>query len=621
MYCEFTEKMKVQIEENVETGTWQIKQKELKKNSSHVWTYIYEVYDAESRVENAYFCNQCHKGIYNTYEKGNTMIFNRHQCVEGTQNGDKNETSLIVRPDIKKAFQSAAANFISKDIRPFLAIEGKGLFSLCLTAMKFGQTYKKATAVDLAKVMPSRNTVRSALAQRAEEVKNKIKTVLSSAREIGGFAITSDSWTDNFRRLTYICLVAHCNIITTQGVIQRHRFKLYVNEITELVKTKQVIVNYILKVLGDYGFSEDDVKKFVTFVTDRGSNFKYGLISNGFDRHNCYAHLLHNLVKAMFKSDRMKEFTKTAAKINAFVKRSGINKELTKSVKSFSTTRWNGIYIMITSIGQNYAQLEDLLYQRQRKNPKEKYFDLLCTLNVNELQMVSEFLYHFKVRSDQIEGDEYETLSMVWPLYDDLDRLLTADILEEDEGSIVEVMKTDGLAYLNAHRKDFEPNVKHKMATLLNPVCKKLPSSSQSERNEVYKLVEEEIDESSSVETQRELVLTRTVSTPVCAPKRMDIFGLFCQIDSEPPPSTQQTELQRYLNHLVTDFCDVTEWWNEHREIYPKLFRLFAKISCIPAASGSAERIFSEAGLVVTSRRSLILPENVNNIIISRNSV
>lgn len=62
---------------------------------------------------------------------------------------------------------------------------------------------------------------------------------------------TSDSWTDKHRRLTYICLVAHCNVIGENG-FERHRFNLYCNEITELVKTKQVIVTYILNVLSDY---------------------------------------------------------------------------------------------------------------------------------------------------------------------------------------------------------------------------------------------------------------------------------------------------------------------------------------------------------------------------------
>lgn len=100
----------------------------MKKNSSPVWKYIFEVYDGESRIDHAYFCNLCHKAIYNTYEKGNTMVFIRHQCLEESQSGDKSQTNLMIRPDIKNDFQLAAANFVAKDLRPFVAIEGEGLF-------------------------------------------------------------------------------------------------------------------------------------------------------------------------------------------------------------------------------------------------------------------------------------------------------------------------------------------------------------------------------------------------------------------------------------------------------------------------------------------------------------
>lgn len=62
-----------------------------------------------------------------------------------------------------------------------------------------------------------------------------------AARDNGGIAATSDTWTDGFKHLTYICVVAHINIVEADG-IKYHRIVLNTSEITELVKSSGVIV-------------------------------------------------------------------------------------------------------------------------------------------------------------------------------------------------------------------------------------------------------------------------------------------------------------------------------------------------------------------------------------------
>lgn len=248
--------------------------------------------DKSKQIANTYYCTTCNKAIYNANSDSNTNMFLRHKCM--VQSTDK-KMKMMIQNDTKEEFKTAAAKFIAKDLRPYSAIEGHGLFDLCTACMKFGQRYKHATSDDLRGAIPCRNTVKAAIQKSTDEIKIDIRKILSEAKLVGGIAITSDTWTDKFKNLTYICLVAHCNTIGQKG-IESHRFILYTNQITELVKNKEVIVKYILSVLSDYGFEIDEVKEFITFVTDRGGNFKYGLTSSGFQRHNCYAHLIHNLV-------------------------------------------------------------------------------------------------------------------------------------------------------------------------------------------------------------------------------------------------------------------------------------------------------------------------------------
>lgn len=185
------------------------------RTSSHVWDYMYEIYENDSKVDNVFFCTNCHKVIYNGNGQGNTNDFLRHICHAIDQN---NQRKSIVHAEDKKSIKEAAVSFVAKDLRPYSAIEGEGLLDLCGAVMKFGKTYKTATINDLHKVMPSRNTVRSCIKMKAKSMKSEIKSVLEKAKEVGGFAITSDTWTDQYRRVTYICLVAHCNVITDEGI-------------------------------------------------------------------------------------------------------------------------------------------------------------------------------------------------------------------------------------------------------------------------------------------------------------------------------------------------------------------------------------------------------------------
>lgn len=89
-------------------------------------------------------------------------------------------------------------------------------------------------------------------------------------------------------------------------------------------------------------------------------------------------------------------------------------------------------------------------------------------------------------------------------------------------------------------------------------------------------------------------------------------------VSSEPYTS----QLNNYLNEKVVndDNFDLIDWWESRQEKYPQLFQLFIKYAFIPATSSMVESEFSYTGLVITNRRNRIKPENVNDIMIARNS-
>lgn len=125
-------------------------------------------------------------------------------------------------------------------------------------------------------------------------------------------------------------------------------------------------------------------------------------------RLTCYAHLLHNLVTYMLDEPKVKEILKRCAKLAAYVKNSGLNTQLTTSIKGYTPTRWNSVYTMVDGIYKNYQQIYDVLIMKQRlvnevriKNklsPDNVLSELILVLQQSELKDIRDLLEPFKVR-------------------------------------------------------------------------------------------------------------------------------------------------------------------------------------------------------------------------------
>ena len=81
--------------------------------------------------------------------------------------------------------------------------------------------------------------------------------------------------------------------------------------------------------------------------------------------------------------------------------------------------------------------------------------------------------------------------------------------------------------------------------------------------------------------------------------------------------SVIRAEIDRYLQTPVAaKGSDILTWWKGmSSEAYPKLGRLARRYLCIPAASTASERIFSDAGNVVTWSRSKLHVNNVEKLV------
>lgn len=321
-------------------------------------------------------CNLCLEVVKNDSKSGTTTPFTRHECKKG-----KNQLSITdftttsvqqnkinVSQQHHEKLREGAVQFICADLRPFRAVECQGLLALVQSAVSLGQAYPKLGEEQVRQILPSRNTVQRDVESKVVTAKQMLKDKLHETfKTFGGFACTSDLWTDSFRQKSYLAITSHFNSITDTQ-IKHERYMLCLEEVDELVKTKEVVDNYILRALGSYGFSTIDVETSIKFVTDRGPQYK---TTDKYTRANCWGHLLNNVVEAMCDDAEAKAVIANAASLVRFTKKSGLNYRLGLSLKSFCDTRWSTVYTMLHSIIPNFETIYTLLEERQKQDKKK----------------------------------------------------------------------------------------------------------------------------------------------------------------------------------------------------------------------------------------------------------
>ena len=106
----------------------------------------------------------------------------------------------------KKKLINASVQDISKDLRPFKAIEDPGFKNVAECLVGLGAKYGK---FDITKALPSRNTVKRHAVDQADDLQKKIIGLMASAiAENGYVGITTDMWTDGNNR-AYLSMTLH----------------------------------------------------------------------------------------------------------------------------------------------------------------------------------------------------------------------------------------------------------------------------------------------------------------------------------------------------------------------------------------------------------------------------
>lgn len=627
------------VKKRIEDGMYSVREamKRKSKTNSQVWKYIRNVYDENKNLVHYFFsCSKCSTVITNLTLSTTPFIRHIKGCTAGKsqlsitqyvlKSSDVAQNTVKISMQNRQKLKDGMSEYICNDLRPFSSVEGKGFVASMCDSFQLGQAYPNLSRDEFIKVLPGRTAIQKEIESKVDVAKKLVKTKLRHAfREFGGFACTSDLWSDDYRQRSYITVNAIVPVLTPNEIIYE-RYVIGVEEVCETIKTKEVVQSHILDILSWYSFTENDAKS-IYFVTDRGSNYK---TMDKFNRANCYAHMLHNIVKAICKDQELSEVISNAKDLVRYIKKAGLNYRCDLQLKSYCETRWSTAYTMLSSILKKYDDVYKVLDERRHRQKKHRNcLQLIECLHKSTLSTVVNILEPFKVWTDLLEADKCITIHRVWPIYKKVMSHLSVSREQEEEAikshsfNFMESMKSLGREYIRSIKSDFEPTMEQNIALALYVKTKKLPKLPVEVRESTYAKINELIS--------KEKPLPPNIQTKAPKRKSLSLFDSFSDSEDDGGVYSRELkycpELEKYLHTQAADEIAFekgdaeifSQWWFKHRYVYPNLFKLFMRISCIPASSAPSERCFSITGQIITEKRSCILPENVSNIIMCRN--
>jgi hypothetical protein len=160
----------------------------------------------------------------------------------------------------------------------------------------------------------------------------------------------------------------------------------------------------------------------------------------------------------------------------------------------------------------------------------------------------------------------------------------------------------------------------HKFALVFDPKRKDLKYLSENDKKVVIEILKENMKSLSSQ--------TQTVAKPLLSKepekkkKKMTLSEEFLyeseeEIEESEDVDNFEQEIDSYLKAVIlsSNKSDLLKFWFEYSTVYPNIANVAKKILALPATQFESERNFSLSGRTLESRRTRLLPENVDYLL------
>lgn len=267
-----------QIISNLKNG--EFKYKEKKGGSSDVWTNFNEIIDMQDEFIGFVICINCEHILKYNYKNG-TSTLKRHKCPSNQPKITSYYSAKSFPTTAKDVTTKKIVNLVCKDLRPFEIITGQGFREFSQEMINIGSIHGCLQVDDL---FPHPTTISRNIVKNAESFKIKIANTLKDIFELVGGAFTTDLWTDDYRKISYISLTVHY----IDESWQLREQILAASKFPDVRHTADHIKKVILNILKGYNLAPDSSMKRYMFVTDSASNFIAAF--KGLNHIPCFAH-------------------------------------------------------------------------------------------------------------------------------------------------------------------------------------------------------------------------------------------------------------------------------------------------------------------------------------------
>lgn len=169
-----------------------------------------------------------------------------------------------------------------------------------------------------------------------------MKAIIRNDFKNYGGSISLDCWTDKTRRATFFGLTIHY-LSLENGRLEMNDRVLVIRELTAEKKDGDLLKEKVIEYVNEFELMPY-IENNIVFVSDRGSNIVKAMSS--FQHINCFAHMIHNTTEKMLEKNETVAALKSIVK---YFKSNGTNALFENTLKSFVSTRWNSVYMMLQS--------------------------------------------------------------------------------------------------------------------------------------------------------------------------------------------------------------------------------------------------------------------------------
>lgn len=480
----------------------------------------------------------------------------------------------------KKIITDKVVEFCATDVRPFEIIAGHGFLRLAQHFVSLGAKYGD---FDVKRIIPHPTTISRHVSHVKNLKQQEIFPIIQQAIQNKECAATTDGWTEDHKKNHFVNMTVH--YFNDKFVFQKN--VLFTSLLNVKSKTGVEIRKELKRRFTLFGFDENEIYD-MPFVTDQGSNFVKAMKAQNYKARKCYAHGINTVLSNTFDKHapiRIEIILDNCKKIVRYLRQGDKMCHLWRVVVQEVLTRWNSKLGMISSVVNQYAEIMDLLNEKQKTD---------WSFNLELAREVIRFLIPFKEATDDLEGDKYPTANLILLWRYKLMKHIA-------EGNFTGSMKTVAKAAEMYMNSKFPVLMDHKIDCFLDPRYRFLKMLPEQERNEVFVEVAKLLEEISEPD-----------DGPPAKKMRYEVY-------EEQVQDENKHEIELYLqtadyNSLEKKHLVETFWYN-NAEKFPRLRKLARRRLCVPASSGPSERVWSCAKRTVDPRRTNVKPHILDDLL------